>query len=299
MTMTIQQRQGEAAETTDHIVPVALGQSEQLAILEQLQVSIDLDQLIRLIHEQTGRHLPIDGLEYRHETLGLSVMSGQKAAHSCGYRLMGRDEHTGELVFRRHWKFRARDLAQLEALIPLFFAPLRNALHFRLAMDHSFRDPISGARNERSLWQVLPREISLSRRHNRPLSGILLDIEGLRRINHEFSAAAGDHVLKSVVTLADDLCRDTDMTFRVEDDTLLVLLQEATGDGAALLADRLLEACNRHHTIFRGQRIQAAIRLACVTASGTDSADSFINRGLDALQRRPFRGRCLDERRSG
>lgn len=284
MTATTQRHNTEAGDHAAIKVP-ALEQAAQLAVLERLQTTLDLNQLLALLHEQTSHHLAVDGVEYHSESLNTPVMSGHNATHSCGYRLVNRETHLGELVFRRNRKFREKELALIEALIPLFFSPLRNAMRLREAMEHSFRDPISGARSERSLWQILPREIALARRHNRPLSGLLIDVNGLGEINRRCGHAAGDRVLEAVVALAGRLCRETDTIFRVEDDTFLLLLQETGEEGGRRLAARLVDACHDVEAEHEGQQLRPTISVACVAASGTDTAASFIARGLRHLQK--------------
>lgn len=284
--MTVTTRRKTEVGNRSGIQAPVLGQAAQLAVLERLQTTLDLEQLLALMHEQVSHHLAVDGLEYHNESLGAPVMSGHKATHSCGYRLVNGATHLGELVFRRNRKFREKELALVETLIPLFLNPLRNAMRFRQAMERSFRDPVSGARNERSLWQILPREIALARRHNRPLSGLLIDIDDLGDTNRCLGHDAGDRVLEMVVELTGRLSRDTDTLFRVEDDTLLLLLQETGEDGARRLSERLMDACTGIEAEHDGRQLRPTISVACVTASGTDSADSFIARGLQHLQNR-------------
>lgn len=285
MTATTQRHDTETGNRTGIDVPV-LAQAAQLALLERLQTTLDLEQLLTVLHEQLSHHLAVDGLEYHNGSLNTPFLSGHKATHSCGYRMINGDTHLGELVFRRNRRFRERELALIETLIPLIFGPLRNAMRFRSAVQRSFRDPVSGARNERSLWQILPREIALAQRHNRPLSGVLIDINGLGEINRQSGHTAGDRVLEFVVRLTGRLCRETDTLFRVEDDTLLLLLQETSEDGASRLSERLMEACAGAGMDHEGRQLRPTISATCVTASGTDSAASFIARGLQQLQSR-------------
>lgn len=285
MTATTQRHDTETGNRTGIETP-ALAQAAQLAILERLQTTLDLEQLLAVLHEQVSHHLAVDGLEYHNGSLATPYLSGHKATHSCGYRMINGETHLGELVFRRNRQFREKELALIETLIPLFFGPLRNAVRFRSAMERSFRDPVSGARNERSLWRILPREIALAQRHNRPLSGVLIDIVGLGGINRRCGHAAGDRVLEFVVELSTRLCRETDTLFRVEDDTLLLLLQETGEDGARGLSERLVQACNDAGLDHEGQQPRPTLSVACITASGTDSAASFIARGLQHIQTR-------------
>lgn len=283
MTATTQLHRSESGSHASGPLP-ALERSAQLVILEQLQTTLDLEQLLLLLQEQVNHHLAIEGLEFHSESLQEPAVTGLKATHSCGYRLVNGSAHLGELVFRRNRKFRERELVLLESMIPLFFGPLNNALSFRAAMDRSFRDPASGARNQLALREILPREIALAQRHNRPLSGILIDACRLGDINRRFGHAAGDHTLEVIVHVSESLSRETDMLFRVEDDTLLLLLQETGEAGARQLSERLTQACAETDTEHDGQKLHPSIAVACVTVSGTDTATSLINRGLQQLR---------------
>lgn len=143
MTAITQRRKTETGNRSDSKTP-ELKLSTKLAILERLQTTLDLEQLLALLHEQLSLQLAVDGLEYHNDSLDAPCVSGYKATHSCGYRLVIGETRLGELVFRRGHMFRENELVLIETLIPLFLGPLRNAMHFQAARQRSPVDPASG-----------------------------------------------------------------------------------------------------------------------------------------------------------
>src|SRR6202165_1424833 len=56
--------------------------------------------------------------------------------------------------------------------------------------------PLTGLHNRRSGEQRLAEEISRAQRHGRPLTILLLDLNGLKHLNDKFGHAAGDELIR-------------------------------------------------------------------------------------------------------
>jgi diguanylate cyclase (GGDEF)-like protein len=257
----------------------------KLCLLERLQTTLDIRTQLSLILATTSNALHLDGARFEHEILDINETGGRKALHSCGYRLITPTENLGELIFMRNEKFSDTEMQLIESLLTTIMPPLRNALRFRLAMDTALHDPLTGARNERNLNQVLPREIGLARRHNRQLSGILVDIDHLASLNETLGKLTGDRVLRQLVDNIRMLCRNTDLVFRLGSDELLVLLHDTEERCANRIAARIHKASQDLPMSIDGQSLSAPVHVATVRVTGTDSARSFINRGYRLLQK--------------
>jgi diguanylate cyclase len=57
-------------------------------------------------------------------------------------------------------------------------------------------DPLTNLYNRRMGEQRLAEEIARSQRHSTPLTVLMIDINGLKRINDSFGHAAGDELIK-------------------------------------------------------------------------------------------------------
>ena len=103
-------------------------------VTEQLQSTLDLHSQLSAFLENVRLLLRIDGISYLHEEEAINLQLGRQASHSCGYRLIARDELVGELIFRRERKFAERELALLEVTLAVLVNPLRKALKYRHAV---------------------------------------------------------------------------------------------------------------------------------------------------------------------
>jgi len=253
----------------------------RLSLLEQLQTTLDMSTQLSLILTETSAALALDGIQFEHEVLALSACAGKTATHSCGYRLITSEENLGEITFRRNTKFSDDELMLLESLLTTIMPSLRNALRFRMARDSALHDPQTGARNERNLNQVLPREINLAKRHNRQLSAVMIAVDDAG------SAQTRTQHLRELVSRMRDTCRDTDIIFSLETDALLVLLHDTGATEAAHLANHFSSA------VGKSDPAAAFVSAVPATVSGTDTARSFINRASDQLHRARATGLTL------
>jgi len=87
-------------------------------------------------------------------------------------------------------------------------------------------DQLTGLYNRRSGELRLGEEISRAVRHGRPLTLLLMDMDGLKQINDKYGHAAGDLVLKSFSERLQRAIRGSDLAARLGGDEFMVLLPE-------------------------------------------------------------------------
>lgn len=103
-------------------------------------------------------------------------------------------------------------------------------------------DPLTGIRNRRAFLSNAARQIILAKRHRKPLSLVLLDIDFFKSINDTHGHKTGDHVLLSVAQCMVKVCRDSDLVARIGGEEFVVLCPETTPEDAFALAQRLSAA---------------------------------------------------------
>ena len=91
-------------------------------------------------------------------------------------------------------------------------------------------DQLTGLYNRRSGEQRLAEEISRAVRHERPLTVLLMDLDGLKQINDRLGHAAGDIVLKGFAERLQRAIRGSDLAVRLGGDEFMVLLPECRAD---------------------------------------------------------------------
>jgi len=102
-------------------------------------------------------------------------------------------------------------------------------------------DSLTGLANHRRLFEVLHSEICRSKRTGREFSLLLLDLDGLKRINDQFGHVVGSRALCRLAQIVADCCRSIDTAARHGGDEFALLLPE-TGIGAATLVGQRI--CN-------------------------------------------------------
>jgi diguanylate cyclase (GGDEF)-like protein len=122
----------------------------------------------------------------------------------------------------------------------------------RLVREAIERDPLTRCLSRRALLDALASRLSEARRHGRPLSVALIDVDRFKRVNDTYGHLMGDHVLLSLGRLLNARFRLEDLRGRWGgEEFVLVFPGEAASTAAAVLA-RVLEEFRS--LPFRGER---------------------------------------------
>ena len=87
-------------------------------------------------------------------------------------------------------------------------------------------DQLTGLYNRRSGEQRLHQEISRAQRHARPLTVLLLDLDGLKQVNDKYGHAAGDLMIKGFAERLQRAIRGSDVAIRLGGDEFMAVLPE-------------------------------------------------------------------------
>ena len=135
----------------------------------------------------------------------------------------------------------AQALMVLGYIVALGGALLDNARLFEQVHHLAVSDPLTGLANYRRLLDVLENETERTDRSGRPFSVLLLDLDGLKKINDNFGHLFGS---RAICRLADVLrihCRAVDTAARYGGDEFALVLPESTEDDAHRVANRIRE----------------------------------------------------------
>lgn len=101
-------------------------------------------------------------------------------------------------------------------------------------------DQLTGLYNRAHFNTRIQEEIDRARKLSRPLSIILLDLDGFKEYNDTRGHLAGDSVLRGVGRIILQACRRyIDSAFRYGGDEFIILLPDTEIDGAFALAERV------------------------------------------------------------
>ena len=102
-------------------------------------------------------------------------------------------------------------------------------------------DSLTGLYNRHKLDEVMATEFERARRYKRPLSIIMLDMDGLKSINDTYGHPAGDVALKIVADAIRKTIRRVDLPARFGGDEFIIVLPEVGLDIAVRIAERISE----------------------------------------------------------
>ena len=165
-----------------------------------------------------------------------------------------------------------RLLHNMEALVHERTERLQLALDEARALQQRYEelaiiDQLTGLHNRRFFFPESRALIAAALRYRKPLSLLILDLDGLKRINDRDGQDAGDQVLREVACMLQAEKREADMLACFGGGEFVMLLPETDVDGASVFAHRI-------HLCLRALNWQFA--------SGTVSTSA--SSGLSSLQ---------------
>jgi diguanylate cyclase (GGDEF)-like protein len=152
-------------------------------------------------------------------------------------------------------------------------------------------DPLTGLGNLRQLQRELAHLVDLQKRYSHPFAVLLMDVDGLKRINDAQGHQAGDRVLMQVAMSLQRSIRSVDTAARLGGDEFCVLAPEQESQSAAVLAERLAAAAGEAVATPAEPPVSLSIGVVACPEHG-DDAEGLI----DNADRAMYRAKAAGER---
>ncbi|MGK2907658.1 MAG: GGDEF domain-containing protein [Desulfuromonadales bacterium] len=154
-------------------------------------------------------------------------------------------------------------------------------------------DSLTGIRNRRAFMEEARVLSGLAKRHRRPLSFLMIDIDFFKRVNDTYGHQVGDQVLIQLSRVMAECLRGTDILGRIGGEEFAVILPETGMEQTAELTERLLDRV-RSTTIEIGPEttIKVTVSIGVATAPPLPSdIDALIKEADTALYNAKTSGR--------
>jgi diguanylate cyclase (GGDEF)-like protein len=145
-------------------------------------------------------------------------------------------------------------------------------------------DALTGLGNLRYLQKQINHLLAIHKRYGRPFGVLLMDVDGLKRINDAHGHPAGDRVLMQVAMSLQRSIRNVDVAARLGGDEFCVLAPEQESEASATLAERLAAAVREEVASPDDPPLSMSIGVAACPSHGED-AETLIDTADRAMYR--------------
>ena len=132
-------------------------------------------------------------------------------------------------------------------------------------------DALTGLGNLRLLQRSIGHMLELQKRYGHPFGLLLMDIDGLKRINDAHGHQAGDRLLMQVAMSLRRSIRTVDVAARLGGDEFCVLAPAQEAEAAVKLAERLSRAVEEEVATPDDPAVSLSIGVVSCPAHGNDA----------------------------
>lgn len=205
----------------------------------------------------------------------------------------------GGWLYRRHARWEQETEARLEDSIQTRTFELQVVLNEladknRILEEQNTLDALSGVRNRAYFDKKFLAELKRSRREQRPLALVMLDIDHFKQINDGYGHLAGDAVIRGVAQRIQGLLkRSSDHVCRYGGEEFALILPNTDAAGVMTLAEQIRQSIAEQpfHTEVAELSVQVSVGCYVAIASADMVSTDFIHAADQALYQAKTAGR--------
>ncbi len=133
-------------------------------------------------------------------------------------------------------------------------------------------DNLTQLANRNRFDERLQVEFVRARRHGRPLSLVLLDVDFFKNVNDSYGHQVGDAVLANIGRILNARLRGDDLGARVGGEEFAMLLPETRLEDARALADELRTTIDRTPAVINEVEIGVSVSAGCAALDDADTS---------------------------
>ena len=150
-------------------------------------------------------------------------------------------------------------------------------------------DMLTELNNRRAFMALANIQIEYCKRHDHPVSMMVLDIDHFKKINDAYGHAAGDMVLQAFAKILKKSVRSSDICGRLGGEEFAILLSNTEIDEALVVAEKLLDIISRHAFYTAGDNY--SITTSIGVSTGHYDLESLLNMADNAMYEAKKAGR--------
>lgn len=251
-----------------------------LALLEQLQTTLDVKQLIDIFAIEVAKYLDFTGVYFKHASISATARGSRQAKAERQFELKLNGQFFGLITYAVNTPISMTNYKVLIELHQLLINPLNNAVQYHQAMQLALQDGLTKLGNRRSFDEQIKRTMAQATRRHTRVGLILCDLNKFKAVNDTHGHAAGDSVLVHFAKALQISIRDTDSVFRFGGDEFAVIVADACEESLSAIEHRIHLAISED--ILLGKyRVTSSLGIAFMNRA--DNPISFFKRADKAL----------------
>ena len=158
------------------------------------------------------------------------------------------------------------------------------------------RDQLTNLFNRHYFSSEIVRQINFWRRHQQPLSILLLDVDYFKKVNDTYGHIAGDYALKTIAEICLKQVRDIDTIARVGGEEFAVLLPSTAVNGAMQMAERMRAAVQAYTFKYEGLEFNITVSIGVTELTDESWSITELLKAVDKMlyeAKRTGRNRCV------
>ncbi len=153
-------------------------------------------------------------------------------------------------------------------------------------------DHLTNTLNRRAFMNQAEAAISLAKRHNEPLSLIIIDLDLFKKVNDDYGHQTGDLVLSIFAETVKSTIRNEDIFGRIGGEEFSIIFPKLTNEKALLVAEKLRKAIADKDISTERNQFNQTISIGLSTLRGNDKSLFEIQKRADeALYEAKEKGR--------
>ena len=145
-------------------------------------------------------------------------------------------------------------------------------------------DSLTGIKNRRSYFDSSEPMISFSRREEKKLGILMVDIDKFKNINDTYGHDIGDKAIKLIVNTINGILRKSDIMGRIGGEEFAISLPNTTKEGIVLVSNKIKDAVSNIVFIHNEIEIPLRVSIGCtILKEGDKNISDILHRADEAL----------------
>ena len=188
--------------------------------------------------------------------------------------------------------FKEKHLGRLQALADQAAVAIENAQLFKEMEQLAITDSLTGLYNRRFFYEFAQNELERSKRNNKNLSMIMIDIDHFKKVNDQLGHQIGDKILVEIVKICLSILRKMDVMCRIGGEEFLILLPETEKSDAVHAAERICTAVSAARIKTEKMPVQVTVSIGVADYNNSrNTIEKIISASDQALYSAKAAGR--------